>query len=105
MAEDRRMTAEEVVNDLLQTEHADVVRGAVAWPRGSNGPRTHDKASTPSVDRPAMQPGAIRGAPVRVDRRRSDVAGNASVRTVAPTAAAQHPSAFQGVQNGRCRGE
>jgi transposase-like protein len=31
MAEDRRMTAEEVVNDLLQTEHADVVRESVRW--------------------------------------------------------------------------
>ena len=33
MAEDRRMTSEEVVRDLLSREHADVVRESVRWSR------------------------------------------------------------------------
>ena len=62
------------------------------------------RPSTPSVHRPPMQPAAIGGAPVRVERRRSDVAGNASVKTFAPTAAAQHPSAFQASRTGDVAG-
>jgi transposase-like protein len=31
MAEDRRMTAAQVVDKLMSSEHADVVRESVAW--------------------------------------------------------------------------
>ena len=68
MAEDRRMTAEEVVNDLLQTEHADVVRESVRWMvqqmmevevsgliGAEYGERTEDRATHRNGYRPALR--------------------------------------------------
>jgi hypothetical protein len=88
MAEDRMMTAADVVAKAMGGEHGDLLRDAVVCSQGQRvrrgAPRSHQSGSSPSLSHPGDHVGVgiagtrYRATPSRAARRAALVSGSAT---------------------------